>query len=80
MGEPLTLKAAARALARGETTSRALVEDSLDRMLDPAGEGARAFIGVFADGARASAGAFDRLRAAGAAPTASAGIPISIKD
>ena len=80
MGEPLTLKAAARALARGETTSRALVEDSLDRMLDPAGEGARAFIGVFADGARDSAGAFDRLRAAGAAPSPYAGIPISIKD
>lgn len=80
MGEPLTLNAAADALARGETTSRALVEASLDRILDPAGEGSRAFVGVVADEARAAADAFDRLRAAGAAPSPYAGIPISIKD
>lgn len=80
MGKPLTLTAAARALARGETTSRALVEASLSRILDPAGEGARAFVGVIADEARAAADAFDRLRAAGATPGPYAGIPISIKD
>ncbi|MEO8122468.1 MAG: amidase [Burkholderiales bacterium] len=76
----MTLEAAARALAHGETTSRALVEASLEQMLDPAGEGARAFVGVFADEARAAADAFDRLRGVGALPGPYAGIPISIKD
>jgi len=77
---PLTLDAAAHALSRGETTSRALVEASLERALDPAGEGARAFVQVAADAARAAADAFDRLRSAGAHPGPYAGIPIAIKD
>jgi aspartyl-tRNA(Asn)/glutamyl-tRNA(Gln) amidotransferase subunit A len=80
MNKPMTLESAARALARGETSSRALVETSLQRMIDPAGEGARAFVGVFADEARAAADAFDRLRAAGAHPGPYAGIPIANKD
>lgn len=75
-----TLDAAARALARGETTSRALVEASLERALDPAGEGARTFVRVCAAEARAAADAMDALRAAGAQPGPFAGIPIAIKD
>ncbi|MCM2251537.1 MAG: amidase, partial [Ramlibacter sp.] len=77
---PRTLAAAAQALARGETSSRALVEASLERALDPAGEGARAFVQVAADEARAAADAYDRLRGAGAYPGPYAGIPIAIKD
>ena len=70
----------AAALAAGKLTARALVEQSLARIHDPAGEGARAFLKVHAEAARASAEAEDRLRAAGRAPSPYAGIPISLKD
>jgi aspartyl-tRNA(Asn)/glutamyl-tRNA(Gln) amidotransferase subunit A len=75
-----TISDAAAALAAGHTTAAALTEAALARIADPAGEGARAFIAVHADSARASAAAMDALRAAGRAPSAHAGIPISIKD
>lgn len=80
MGTPSTLEAAAQALASGETTSRKLVEECLQRIADPAGEGVRAFVGVAADDARTAAEAYDALRKAGAHPGPYAGIPISIKD
>ncbi len=76
----LTIAQAAQALAAGRISARDLVEDSLARIADPAGEGARAFMTVHADAARAAAGAMDALRAAGRAPSAYAGIPISVKD
>ena len=44
-----TIEQLAQALEQGHTTSRALVEDSLARILDPAGEGARAFIRPYAE-------------------------------
>ncbi len=75
-----TIEQHARALAEGATTSRALVEDSLARIADPAGEGARAFIKVHADEARAMADAMDMLRRAGRAPSRYAGIPVGLKD
>ncbi len=75
-----TIAAAAAALAAGRTTAAALTEAALDRIADPAGEGARAFITVHAQTARATAAAMDALRAAGRAPSPYAGIPISIKD
>lgn len=75
-----TITAAAAALAAGHTTAAALTEAALDRIADPAGEGARAFITVHAQTARATAAAMDALRAAGRAPSPYAGIPISIKD
>ena len=75
-----TVQEAARALASGQTTSRALVEECLARIEDAAGEGARAFIAVYADQARQSADAMDALRRANRAPGPYAGIPISIKD
>jgi aspartyl-tRNA(Asn)/glutamyl-tRNA(Gln) amidotransferase subunit A len=77
---PRTLIDAAAALAAGHTTAVALTEAALARIADPGGEGARAFITVHAETARASAAAMDALRAAGRAPSPYAGIPISIKD
>jgi aspartyl-tRNA(Asn)/glutamyl-tRNA(Gln) amidotransferase subunit A len=75
-----TIQQHAEALADGTTTSRALVEDSLARIADPAGEGARAFIKVHADAARMMADAMDTLRRAGRAPSRYAGIPTGLKD
>ncbi|PZW46527.1 aspartyl-tRNA(Asn)/glutamyl-tRNA(Gln) amidotransferase subunit A [Humitalea rosea] len=77
---PQTIAAAAEALFAGQTTARALTETALARIADPAGEGARAFVAVQAEAARAGADAMDRLRAAGRAPSSYAGIPISVKD
>ncbi len=67
-------------LETGKTTSRALTEEALARIEDPSGEGPRAFIRVFAEGAMAAAEASDNLRAAGVVPSPLAGIPVSIKD
>ena len=61
-----TIEHHAKALADGSTTSRALVEQCLARIADPDGEGARAFIKVHAESARAMADAMDTLRRAGA--------------
>ena len=77
---PRTITEAAAALAAGHTTAAALTEAALARIADPNGEGARTFITVHAETARASAAAMDALRAAGRAPSPYAGIPISIKD
>jgi aspartyl-tRNA(Asn)/glutamyl-tRNA(Gln) amidotransferase subunit A len=74
-----TIVQSARDLAAG-TSSRSLVEECLARILDPAGEGARVFLKVHADGARAAADHVDELRRHGAAPTRFAGIPVSVKD
>ena len=75
-----TIEQHAQALANGSVTSRALVEQCLERIADPNGEGMRAFIKVHAEQARAAAGAMDALRHAGRATGRYAGIPISIKD
>ena len=75
-----TLMTLAAALDAGTITSRALVEECLAAIADPAGEGARAFITVYADAARAQADATDLLRRAGRAAGPFAGIPVSIKD
>jgi aspartyl-tRNA(Asn)/glutamyl-tRNA(Gln) amidotransferase subunit A len=48
--------------------------------MDPRGEGARAFISVSSESARAQADDVDRRRAAGQALPAFAGIPLAIKD
>lgn len=75
-----TIEQYAQSLANGATTSRALIEQSLARIADPAGEGARAFVKVHAEAARAMADAMDILRRAGRAPSRYAGIPIGVKD
>ena len=76
----LTLSQAAADLASGRTTARALIDGCLERIADPGGEGARAFISVYGAQAQASADAMDALRRAGRAPGPYAGIPVSLKD
>lgn len=75
-----TLTDLAHELRAGETTSAALVEQCLAAIDDPMGEGTRAFIDVYRDGARRAARAADKARAQGDVPSVIAGIPISIKD
>lgn len=75
-----TLNDLATNLANGKVTASHLVEEALARIADPAGEGARAFVKVHADKARAAAQAADGLRRAGLAPSRFAGIPIAVKD
>jgi aspartyl-tRNA(Asn)/glutamyl-tRNA(Gln) amidotransferase subunit A len=67
-------------LAAGRTTSRALVEAALARIVDPGGEGARTFTKVYADQARPAADAQDQLRKAGYVASPLAGLPVSVKD
>jgi len=75
-----TLAKLAADLVAGRTTSRALIEDALERIADPAGEGKRAFLRVYEHDARAAADAQDKLRTAGYVVSPLAGIPVSIKD
>jgi aspartyl-tRNA(Asn)/glutamyl-tRNA(Gln) amidotransferase subunit A len=75
-----TVLSLAEDLAAGRTSSRALVEAALARIADPAGEGARTFLKVYAESARAAADAQDRLRRAGYVASPLAGLPVSIKD
>jgi aspartyl-tRNA(Asn)/glutamyl-tRNA(Gln) amidotransferase subunit A len=67
-------------LASGRATSRKLVEQSLEKIADPKGEGHLAFLSVDAEGARAAADYQDCLRKAGRAPSQFSGIPFSVKD
>src|SRR5574337_1686431 len=75
-----TLAEISRRLATGTATSRALIEESLARIADPSGEGARTFLTVYADRARAEADAIDAARENGEALPRFAGIPLAIKD
>jgi aspartyl-tRNA(Asn)/glutamyl-tRNA(Gln) amidotransferase subunit A len=80
MSDHPTLASLAADLAAGRTSARKLVDECLAKIADRAGEGDRVFIHVDAEGAMAAAEAMDRLRAANAAPSPFAGIPVSIKD
>ncbi len=75
-----TLAALGTALRDGRTSSRTLVDEALARIADPAGEGKRAFLRVYAEQATAAAEAQDRLQKAGIEGGKLGGIPISIKD
>lgn len=75
-----TLETIADDLASGRTTSRALVEQCLARIADPHGQGSTVFLHVDGTTALGAADAMDLLRAAGAAPSRYAGIPVSVKD
>ncbi len=75
-----SVEALSRDLSAGKTSSRELVEQALARIADPVGEGARAFIKVYAESARADADQADRLRKAGIVRSAVDGLPVSVKD
>src|SRR4051794_17258964 len=75
-----TIAALADDLENGRTSARKIVDDCLARIADKSGEGSRTFIHVGAETAIEAAEAMDRLRAAKAAPSRYAGIPVSIKD
>src|SRR5258706_13732041 len=75
-----SVEALQRELAAGKSSSRELIEQALARIADPAGEGARAFMKVYADSARADADHADRLRKAGIRRSAVDGLPVSVKD
>jgi aspartyl-tRNA(Asn)/glutamyl-tRNA(Gln) amidotransferase subunit A len=75
-----TLDGLAGELRDGKVSSRELVEQGLAKISDPAGEGARAFIKVDAEGARAAADYQDQMRRRNRQPSPFAGIPISVKD
>jgi aspartyl-tRNA(Asn)/glutamyl-tRNA(Gln) amidotransferase subunit A len=75
-----TVLSLAEDLTAGRTTSRAVIEAALARIANPTGEGARTFIKVYSDTARAAADAQDRLRAAGYVASPLAGLPVSVKD
>ena len=67
-------------LAAGRTTSRRLTEQALARIADPAGEGPRAFLKVYAESALAEADFSDRLRKGGVRRSPVDGLPVSLKD
>lgn len=67
-------------LARGETTSAALVRDALGRAVDAQGEGARVFTHLYAGRAAREAADWDAKRRAGGPLPPLAGLPISVKD
>ena len=56
------------------------METALARIAEPSGEGARAFMKVYADAARADAEQADRLRKSGIVRSVVDGLPISVKD
>jgi aspartyl-tRNA(Asn)/glutamyl-tRNA(Gln) amidotransferase subunit A len=74
------IKELAEDLAKGATTSEALVADALARIDAHRAQGGCAYISVDADSALQAARASDLARAAGYVPSPLAGLPISIKD
>ncbi|PTE00153.1 amidase [Pandoraea apista] len=68
------------ALDAARTTSRALTEQALARIADPAGQGSVVFTHVDAQAARHAADGIDALRRAGVRLSPLMGIPVSVKD
>jgi aspartyl-tRNA(Asn)/glutamyl-tRNA(Gln) amidotransferase subunit A len=75
-----TIAEQAAALRNGRSSSAELIEQALERISAPAGEGARVFTRVYADAARTAARASDQLRAVGLGRSVIDGLPVSIKD
>ncbi|MDP9881131.1 aspartyl-tRNA(Asn)/glutamyl-tRNA(Gln) amidotransferase subunit A [Variovorax boronicumulans] len=80
MPAAISLEAARADLAAGRTTSAALTASALQRIADPAGEGARTFTRVLTDRAQHLARASDSLREAGVVRSPLEGLPVSVKD
>lgn len=76
----MTLQSLSDRLARGQITSRQLVEKCLAAIDDPQGEGARTYLAVHREAARTQADRIDARRQAGEELPLLAGIPVSIKD
>lgn len=75
-----TIANLATKLQSGLTTSEKLTQDCLDRIADPAGEGARTFLHTNPAQALACARASDMQRRVSVVPSPLAGVPISVKD
>lgn len=75
-----TIQDAASRLSTGETSAETLTQQALERMNDPAGEGARVFIRRNDQRAMNLAKAADLVRAAGHSRSPLDGLPLSIKD
>lgn len=67
-------------LAEGRTTSRQLVEECLEAIENPDGEGARTILKVHTERSRVEADAHDQQRAKGIVRSPIDGLPISLKD
>ena len=67
------------ALESGAVTGLALADDCLERIVDPTGEGGRAFLAVDPDRVRVEARTIDDARRVGRVLSPLAGIPVSIK-
>ena len=77
---PLPLLSMVQALADGRLRSRDLVEQALDCIANPQGEGQRTFVAVHAQAARIAADESDLLRKKGVPLPALSGLPVSVKD
>jgi hypothetical protein len=77
---PETIASAGMRLARGEVSSRALVDEALQRASYPNGEGARVFRLVDTATARRTADGIDLLQSARVGLSPLAGLPVSVKD
>ncbi|MFK7800199.1 MAG: amidase [Anaerolineae bacterium] len=75
-----TIKKLKTALDQQKTTARAVVEEMITKMEDPAGQGDKVYLTSYADKARTQAEAVDAARKNGLHLPPYAGIPISIKD
>jgi aspartyl-tRNA(Asn)/glutamyl-tRNA(Gln) amidotransferase subunit A len=76
----VTLASLRADLESGTITSRALVEECIERATAASGEGARTYVHLFAEAARAEAEAIDCRRRAGIWTGLLGGIPVSVKD
>src|SRR5262249_42392448 len=74
-----TISQIAARLEAGEP-GRALIDQCIERIKDPVGEGERTFLKVYGEAARMAADAYDQLRRRDATPSPFAGIPVSVKD
>jgi len=77
---PATLARLQARLTSGEVSSRELVEQCLERIADPKGEGARTFVRVFTTRSLADADASDHRRAKGSPTSSLDGLPLAVKD